>query len=45
MAPNHGDVHFTIETIPNLVRLDKAFTIGARIINNWYVDLEHIYLL
>ena len=46
MAPNHGDVRFTIETIPNLVRLDKAFTIGARIINNWCVDLEHsIYLL
>ena len=37
MAPNHGDVRFTIEAIPSLVRLDRSFTIGARIINNWFV--------
>ena len=40
MAPNHGDVRFTIESIPSLVRLDRAFAIGARIINNWCVDIQ-----
>jgi len=40
MAPNHGDVRFTIETIPSLVRLDRAFAIGARIINNCERTLE-----
>ena len=45
MAPNHGDVRFTIETIPSLVRLDRAFAIGARIINNWYANFQVIFLI
>ena len=35
MAPNHGDVRLVIEEIPSLVELDKAFEIGAKLINNW----------
>ena len=45
MAPNHGDVRFTIEAIPSLVRLDRAFAIGARIINNWYANFQVIFLI
>ncbi len=36
MAPNHGDVRLSIESIPSLVVKDKAFTILGKIINNWY---------
>lgn len=35
MAPNHGDVRFILEAIPSMVELDKAFTIKAKIVNNW----------
>ena len=40
MAPNHGDVRFTIDTIPSIVEMDAAFEIVGKIINNCDRTLE-----
>jgi len=42
LAPSHGDLRFNVESVPNVVLLDKAFKITCCIFNNSErtVDLE-----
>jgi len=34
LAPNHGDVRFNVESIPNIVRVNQAFKMTCTIVNN-----------
>ena len=36
LAPNHGDLRFNVESVPNVVLLGKAFKISCCIFNNSY---------
>ena len=35
MAPSHGDVRFTVDDVPSVVKRGEAFVVNGRIINNW----------
>ena len=35
MAPNHGEVRFSVETVASLVLRNRAFNLKGKIINNW----------